>query len=959
MKVLNRKLKCGGVKSISLLTLVAVNGLVGNMAIGASISPFYPIPAYLSSKAETVKPNVMLMLDNSLSMYWTVEQDSNTTPWNCVQPNNCRLKIAQDALTRLVEGNADVARWGFTSFSVADFTPISDNNAASVILKIGRTVGDGGGTPTMPIFYQITRYFQGLTPTTSSSSSVFSYYGDWSKRTKANSPIMYRCQKNFVIVVSDGQANANLRAGELSGDSLFTGLPNTNESLPAFTKRAFEGDFKTTGVDLESVSWNDPNYPLQNIITYTIGFSAGAVGAAGNLRDAAAAGGGKYYAAGDSAALVASLQDALSSIAKTERPPSPSVYAEDDDAKITGAISIKFKSSNWSSELTVSGVNPDGSINSNVTKSLIMPTGSNRNVWVNSPTQGRIKAAGNQETANTFGVSLSEMTNTLLPWLQNKAVANDKNRASLFGDVINGNVSVTDRGTMFVVGANDGMVHAFKRNATNNYAETMVYMPTATKRNGTEMIGLEVPALTKQNYGQVTNVHRYLVDGGTFYRGSKGDILGVNEFVVGSTGRGGAGVYGLDVKQMKVSGGDKNSVLFDITNGGLTNPSYRNLGYTVGTPLIAYVDDGGQKKWITVAANGYFSKSNATTPGVYSNATGRPGLYLINMDGTMWQFLETPGSDVGNGLSSPTMVDILDDGVIDYIYAGDLKGDLYRFDLRPNKGLSIVKIFQGDPSQPITSAPAIFKREDGKRVIVFGTGRLLTEADNSSTAQQVFYGIVDVDDDATSATAIPITKDKLLVQTITENSVNETRTISTHNLGANDLGWKLNLSAGTGERVVYQPVVYGNTVYFTTQIINPPEDGLKCSVGSGGGYLMSLDAETGSQPKAKNSHFGNKTDASYYAGKRVRGYVSNVGGVIMAKASSLGTNIHGQGVAGVMDLNNSNPSSSLGGEGKGECKDKAPSLSYSSEAETTESVTAPACIGGGTKLRTLSWREIF
>lgn len=966
----NGKVKFSIIKKMPVLTLVTMNLLFSHIA--TANSPFYPIPAYLSSKAETIRPNVMLFLDSSTSMFVGVNENEDLMPQSqlsqarCNTLSDCRLTQAQNAAENLVRANRDTVRWGFSTFFPRQFVPIGDDTVTidRVIAQIRATAPDFGGTPTMPIFYQLMRYYQGLNGTTSSNASVQYYYGDWRNRVAAPSPIQYRCQKNFVIIISDGKANADVNTTERSGDPIFGSVTTGNLALPNYTKRAFEADFKTVGTDAEGQSWNDPSYPTQNVITYTIGFSAGAVGAAANLETAGIAGGGGYYQAADSARLVASLQDTIANIISAVRPPSPSTYADDGDGQVVGAISLNFKSANWSSDLTAFATNSNGSINTSMTKVVTLSKGAERNIWFRSNGGVTTKVAVDQVTADAFGVGLADATSTLVPWLRGNAVATGDKRASLFGDVINGNISVTNKGAMFVLGANDGMVHVFKKNAFDGYDETFVYMPTQAKRANNGSIGKEVPALTRSNYGQIANPHRYLVDGGSFYRGLSGVTLGDREFVVGATGRGAAGVYALDMKQIKTTNGNELSVLFDVTNGGTSDPAYRDMGYTVGTPLVAYVkESGGNKRWVAVAANGYFSKPNSTTAGIYSNARGKAGLYLINLDsaytaGSMWQYLETPDPSDDNGLSSPTAVDTDNDGFVDYVYAGDLKGDLYRFSLKPDETNSngIVKVFSGSADKPITSAPAVFTKKDGKRVIVFGTGRLLTESDNSNTDPQTVYGIIDLADDATSTTP-PVTDTQLRAQSIASENAAGERKLSTYDLETTHQGWKLDLAVGRGERVVYQPVIYGNTVYLTTQIIVPPQAGL-CSTGSGDGYIMSLDAETGGQPKARNSHFGDQKAVDYYAGKKVKGYVTNVGGLIIAKPSSMGTNTHGQVVAGMVNHNANVKSTSMGG-GKEECKDTAPSVSFSDGAEKSEKVSAPACSRVGSNVRSLSWREIF
>jgi type IV pilus assembly protein PilY1 len=90
---------------------------------------------------------------------------------------------------------------------------------------------------------------------------------------------------------------------------------------------------------------------------------------------------------------------------------------------------------------------------------------------------------------------------------------------------------------------------------------------------------------------------------------------------------------------------------------------------------------------------------------------------------------------------------------VDFVYAGDLKGNLWKFDLRnadPNKwevaysdGDTPKPLFQA-PGQPITAAPDVMYHcdKDGYMVI-FGTGKYLGKNDSTDTSQQTIFGIWD------------------------------------------------------------------------------------------------------------------------------------------------------------------------------------------------------------------------
>src|SRR5690606_18056471 len=119
------------------------------------------------------------------------------------------------------------------------------------------------------------------------------------------------------------------------------------------------------------------------------------------------------------------------------------------------------------------------------------------------------------------------------------------------------------------------------------------------------------------------------------------------------------------------------------------------------------------------------------------------------------------GADGDNGLSGVnvwddhgTVIPSKPDGNFDTVYAGDMNGNLWKFDLDNN---TVTRLFTTQAGQPITAAPLVAKNpyNPPETWVFFGTGRYLSTADTSSTANQVvqsWYGIIDRDAAVTRAT---------------------------------------------------------------------------------------------------------------------------------------------------------------------------------------------------------------
>jgi type IV pilus assembly protein PilY1 len=109
-----------------------------------------------------------------------------------------------------------------------------------------------------------------------------------------------------------------------------------------------------------------------------------------------------------------------------------------------------------------------------------------------------------------------------------------------------------------------------------------------------------------------------------------------------------------------------------------------------------------------------------------------------------------------NGLATPQLVDLDGNGVPDVAYAGDLQGNVWKFDLGSTKSGEWKVGFSGQPMfaarrsppaapvpQPITSAPYVVPHPAGGVMVVVGTGRNLTDADRTSIDLQSLYGLWD------------------------------------------------------------------------------------------------------------------------------------------------------------------------------------------------------------------------
>ncbi|HFC3035472.1 TPA: PilC family type IV pilus tip adhesin, partial [Neisseria gonorrhoeae] len=428
--------------------------------------------------------------------------------------------------------------------------------------------------------------------------------------------------------------------------------------------------------------------------------------------------------------------------------------------------------------------------------------------WSNILLPWTARYYGNDDIFKTFNQPNSKTQNGKKQYSQKYRIRtkeDDNDKPRDLGDIVNSPIVAV--GGYLATAANDGMVHLFKRNGTDQrgYELKLSYIPGTMERKDIEnqdsTLAKELRTFAEQGYVG----DRYGVDGGFVLRRITDDQDKQKHFFMfGAMGLGGRGAYALDLTKI-----DSNPVgvsMFDVQNDKNNNNNKNDsnrvkLGYTVGTPQIGKTQNG---KYAAFLASGYAAKK-------IDDSTNKTALYVYDLKntlGTPIAKIEVQGGK--GGLSSPTLVDKDLDGTVDIAYAGDRGGNMYRFDLSnsdPSKW-SVSTIFEGQ--RPITSAPAVSRLAD-KRVVIFGTGSDLSEEDVLDTKEQYIYGIFDDDKGTVKVTVQNGTGGGLLEQVLKEE--NKTLFLNKGSDGSGSKGWVVKLKEG--QRVTVKPIVVLRTAFVT------------------------------------------------------------------------------------------------------------------------------------------------
>lgn len=315
-------------------------------------------------------------------------------------------------------------------------------------------------------------------------------------------------------------------------------------------------------------------------------------------------------------------------------------------------------------------------------------------------------------------------------------------------------VANKSRRNVLYVGANDGMLHAVDVSEGNDRGqELFAYIPSFVQSRLHEL-------------ASVGYAHRFFVDGSPF--SADVDLSGWKTVLAGGANKGGKGYYLLDVTTP-----DTNTEANAATwvKWEFTHP--RDLHYTFNLPVA---DSRGQARQIALMNDGNLA---LIVGNGYPEETGKKAclfiLYLsgpgvaagddaegVDYHGTGYHKLcagaTSYTSDGGldtNGLSTPTPLDLDGDGKVDVVYAGDLNGNMWRFNVSsatPANWAVEYPLFvaknASSPSkrQPIIVPPELTLNTQGATsgtLVLFGTGKYMEDSDRANTEVQSFYGVWD------------------------------------------------------------------------------------------------------------------------------------------------------------------------------------------------------------------------
>ena len=738
-------------------------------------------------------------------------------------PTVTRIQVLKDVLTDIIDTSQRL-NFGLTIFQ--------NNDGGNIVAKCGVN-------PT-----SLVATINGLTANTwtplgESLETILDYYS----YDGPDAAIQVECQKNFLLVITDGLPTMDVNVSSYLHDADGDGRdPGNCTSIGAPYDNGL--DCSDHMDDLAYYMAHEDLRPDldgdQNIATYVVGFHENGQ----LLQDTADNGDGLFFFAENAVELTMSIEYAIQDILRRISAGSAVAVVSTERGTDDRLYRGKFMPLDWygyleSYAMPYSDGDPAIWEAGQILKERHT---SDRRIFTALGEQEYEFSTGNAANLReAMGADTDEEAEGLITWGRGDDVEGYRTRQGwILGDIVHSTPVVVgppagftgeesyqafymahqDRQKLVYVGANDGMMHAFDADSGE---ESWAFVP--------EFALPDFAAMADSGY-----CHTYTCDQTVSVKDVK--INGVWRTVLIAGGReGSAAIFAMDI----------------------TYPDSPNILWQAHLPdgkayasEVQIVSIGGT----AVALLGSGLDGDVQEAYVYA--------YRIEDGGFLGQSNPLSDSrDTYNKATRPAVVDVNMDGEVDIVYLADLDGSLWRAQTNGNPdpdSWTINELYSG--TQQITAPPVVAFGANGEVYVYFGTGAYLTEDDMMTSDPHSFICVID------KHSGTSIVKRDLVDQTDTIHSIDD------------DLGWYVDLWNEEGERVTEQAVVVAETVIFTA--FAPTQE---ACVSGGNSYLYQMAYATGGLPDSDSME--SPEDRSVGLGQGIASYpvVDLAAGTVVVQSS--------------------------------------------------------------------------
>lgn len=825
------------------------------------------------------KPNVLFIMDTSGSMG---DNLAGSTPTG---DEESRLEIVQGVFEDLMNNTAyhgmNVGLMRFDSGGHGGFfvAPMQELNSSSKddIISASNAFSAGGNTPLSETLYEAARFYGGLSVDFGDSSN----HPDVFTGSNYDSPISSQCQANYVVLLTDGEPTNDNEANNDIRNDFLGGTSCSGNCLDEVAGYLHDTD-QSSGAGSISGS--------QTVDTYTIGFTTSQT----LLQDTATAGGGEYVMASNAEELESAFADFLGTITDTNDTFSPPALAANafngvsHHNRLYYALFEPAASPKWNGNVKPYALNDayqlvdaDDAVAVD-DRGFFLP--SSRSFWSSSADGGSIVSGGANGKLPTAAsrklytytgdyvgggsltlsapsnalknVASSDLTPGMLGLLTSTELdaVLDTIRAANIGAPLHSPPALVTYGgteadpdlTLFVA-TNDGFLHALDASdgdGEEQFAfipqELLPNLPTLASTTGSHPYGLD---------GDITTWVKESNDDDNTIEVDDGDHV----YVYVGMRRGGNNYYALDVTTRTAP-----TLKWVIKGGAGGTTGFEELGQSWSKPTLTSIKYGASTKKVLIFAGGYDTAQDAN-PVNTDDTIGR-AIYVVDADtGDRIWWAGPTGSGANLELSTltnsipsdVTLFDVERDGYTDRIYVGDMRGQIFRFDLQTTAsgisgtGVRLANLggtTQADNRRFYYAPDIVFVPNSGTPYISLNIGSgyrahplnpVNTDGTPGARTNDRFYSLRDSNAyDAVPAGYTSLSNGNLF--DATSSLVTSSTDIAS--LAASN-GWYITLGAGNGEKVLASSVTINGEIFFTTY--TPPTSVARtdCSPPPGTGRL--------------------------------------------------------------------------------------------------------------------------
>ncbi len=686
------------------------------------------------------------------------------------------------------------------------------------------------------------------------------------------SPIVDSCDKNYIVLLSDGAPNGDAAISQIQAMIGRTCQDNVGRCGREIVEYL-------ANTNLRSAQGITPS----NVVTHTIGFNIDG-DAQTFMQDLATNGGGSFYSANNTRSLVDSLTlilDVIDSENDTFTGLSSSVNAGElaSDNRVFTSIFKPSEKRSWIGNTKgyfIDGTNGLVDVNgavATITDSTAEEYGKfkenaqsfwsttadggnvdvgglagklrtgNRNVYTTAPGGTTlVDIAHNSITFDQFNLTNTNQRTTLLNWLDNEAPMGDPlHAASVMIPYSSG------QDVLFTM-TNQGVLHIFDVSNPTQYGDT----------SG----GTELSAFIPQSLLPNLERHRLNIDDSNHLYGLDGSISYLKEngrtYLYFGMRRGGNQYFALDVTNPSAP-----KFLWQIDGGA---GSFSSLGQTWSRPIVTSIHwAGASNRKVLIFGGGY----NVAQDGYTTRTQDTVGNAVYIVDAKTGEKLWSVGSDASNSAVVPqmaysipsdlTIIDADDDQHADRIYFGDMGGQIWRIDLTTTSSLTSLSTYRlADLAAGSETNPADLRRfysppsvalinDSGSFHYAVAIGSGYRAHPKATGVNDRFYMLKDtiLDSNGSGPNSWRMLTESNLYNTTSNiigegDSADKTRALD---ILSSKKGWYLEL-ASTGEKALSPSLIFNNQLVFTTYV--PSTSGLSCDVAAGNGrlYLVNLTDAT-------------------------------------------------------------------------------------------------------------------